>query len=336
MATSPPGQRISIVIPVHNAGEDFRHCLENLAVSEALPFEIIVVADGDSDGSWRAASEFGAKLVRLPESRGPASARNLGAGAAAGDILLFIDSDVAVPKDAVGMVAEAFRDDLGLAALFGSYDEEPLAGNFLSQYKNLFHHYVHQSANEEASTFWSGCGAVRRGIFGELAGFNEAYSRPSIEDIEFGYRLKKAGYRIRLLKGLKVTHLKRWGIVSLLRADILYRALPWSQLILREGSMLNDLNLRSSTRVSIVSVYLLILSLLLAFYLPLSLLLVAPCILVLFALNMDLYRFFRDKRGMLFAVMTVPWNWLYYFYSGLAFTIALARHRTARPVSLHD
>lgn len=332
MAPSPPAQRISIVIPVHNAGEDFRHCLENIAGSATPPHEIIVVADGESDGSWRAAGEFGATLLRVPESRGPAHARNLGAGVATGDILLFIDSDVAVPRDAVSLVAETFLDDPELAALFGSYDEEPFAGNFLSQYKNLFHHYVHQTANEEASTFWSGCGAVRRGIFQELSGFNEEYSRPSIEDIELGYRLKKAGYRIRLLKGLKVKHLKRWGVVSLLRADILYRALPWSQLILREGSMLNDLNLKISTRASVVAVCLLILSLLLAVYLPLTLLLAASCILVLFALNLDLYRFFKGKRGLLFAVMTVPWNWLYHFYSGLAFTIAFARHR----LSLHD
>jgi hypothetical protein len=125
-------------------------------------------------------------------------------------------------------------------------------------------------------------------------------------------------------------------VVSLLRADILYRALPWSQLILREGRMLNDLNLKTSTRVSVVSVYLLVLSLLLTMYRPLWLLLAVPCIIALLALNLDLYRFFKNKRGLLFALMTVPWNWLYFFYSGLAFTLALARHRNAGPVSLHE
>ncbi len=47
-----------------------------------------------------------------------------------------------------------------LAAVFGSYDDEPAAPNFLSQYKNLFHHFVHQQGSAEASTFWSGCGAI--------------------------------------------------------------------------------------------------------------------------------------------------------------------------------
>jgi hypothetical protein len=51
-----------------------------------------------------------------------------------------------------------------LVALFGSYDDAPAATNFLSQYKNLLHHYMHQTAREEASTFWGACGAIRREV----------------------------------------------------------------------------------------------------------------------------------------------------------------------------
>lgn len=336
MKTSPPEQRISIIIPVHNAGDDLRRCLQGISASDAPPFEVIVVADGYSDGSWQAADEFGARVVFLAQCRGPARARNLGARAASGELLLFIDSDVVVSPEAVGMVAGAFRHDPGLAALFGSYDDQPSAGNFLSQYKNLFHHYVHQSAGEDASTFWSGCGAVRRDVFEELSGFSEDYDRPSIEDIEFGCRLKRRGHRIRLLKGLRVKHLKRWGVVSLLRADFLYRALPWSLLILREGRMPNDLNLKTSTRLSVATVYLLTASLLLGMHQPKWLILAVPCILALLAFNHDLYRFFMDKRGFAFALVAVPWSWFYFFYSGLAFSLALARHGTGRQISSHD
>ena len=327
MTVSPPGKKISIVIPVHNAGEYFRLCLESITASEIPPEEIIVVADGDSDGSWGIAGEFGAKLLRLPHSHGPARARNLGAQEAAGDILLFIDSDVTIPGNAISQVAAVFRNDPGLAALFGSYDEEPYAGNFLSQYKNLFHNYVHQKGNEDASTFWCGCGAVQRKIFEELGGFNENYRTPSIEDIEFGYRLKRKGYRIRLVKELKVKHLKRWSLFSLLRADVLYRALPWTELILREGTLLNDLNLKISSRISTACVYLLLISLSASFRFPWLLVPAGICVVTLLALNWDLYRFFRKKRGFLFAVKTLPWNWLYYFYSGLAFSIGFVLHR---------
>ena len=327
MTVSPPEIKISIVIPVHNAGEYFRLCLESITASEIPPEEIIVVADGDSDGSWGIAGEFGAKLLRLPHSQGPARARNLGAQEASGNILLFIDSDVTIPGNALSQIVAVFRNDPGLAALFGSYDEEPYAGNFLSQYKNLFHNYVHQKGNEDASTFWCGCGAVQRKIFEELGGFNENYRTPSIEDIEFGYRLKREGYRIRLVKELKVKHLKRWSLFSLLRADVQYRALPWTELILREGTLLNDLNLKISSRISTACVYLLLISLSASFRFPWLLAPAGICVVTLLALNWDLYRFFNERRGLLFAMKTIPWNWLYYLYSGLAFSVGFVMHR---------
>jgi len=46
---------------------------------------------------------------------------------------------------------------------------------------------------------------------------------------------------------------------------------------------------------------------------------------LLFLVNLPLYRFFSQKRGFWFMMGTIPWNWLYYFYSGLAFTIGLVQ-----------
>ncbi|MGH7457305.1 MAG: glycosyltransferase family 2 protein, partial [bacterium] len=247
--------KVSIIIPVYNGGASFRGCLLGLTQAAPQPTEIIVVADGDTDGSSRLAEEFGAKVLRTPIAGGPARARNLGAREAVGDILFFVDADVVIPRDALAQIAAAFRSDPNLAALIGSYDDMPAARNFLSQYKNLFHHYVHQSAGVEASTFWGACGAIRREIFLVANGFDESYHQPCIEDIELGYRLKRAGYRIRLCKGLQVKHLKRWSFTALLKTDFFQRALPWTALILRQRQFINDLNLKTSNRVSAVLIY---------------------------------------------------------------------------------
>jgi glycosyltransferase involved in cell wall biosynthesis len=320
---APAELSLSVIIPVHNGGENFRRCLISLAAAVPSPHEVIVVADGDSDESWRLATESGAQVVRIATRGGPAQARNVGARAARGDILFFVDADVTIPADGVGYVLAAFARESALAALFGSYDDEPAAPNFLSQYKNLFHHYVHQTACEDACTFWGACGAVRREVFLALEGFDEQYRRPSIEDIELGYRLWQAGKQIRLCKTLQVKHLKRWGIISLLKADFYYRALPWTQLILRQRRLPNDLNLRLSSRFSTLLTYGLLVTAASGWWWPGAVVLAGIIILLLLALNLPLYRFFWRKRGLWFAVRTIPWHWLYYFYSGLAFALGV-------------
>jgi glycosyltransferase involved in cell wall biosynthesis len=321
---------VSVVVPVHNGGAAFRRCFDNLQAADPAPLEIVVVADGDTDGSWRSAEVAGAKVVRLASPGGPARARNEGARKARGDILFFIDADVAIPPNAVALVAGAFGADSQLGACFGSYDDEPLESNLLSQYKNLQHHWVHQTGNEAASTFWAGCGAVRRELFEDLGGFDEGYRSPSIEDIELGYRLRRAGHPIRVLKGLQVKHLKRWTVRSHLRAEFFYRALPWTDLILAEGSFLNDLNLKMASRVSVGLAWLLVLALAVAGMRPNWWPAPATAAAGLLVLNANFYRFLYRKRGGLFLLKSLPWHWFYFLYSGLAFGIGLVRHHLRR------
>ena len=321
---------VSVVVPVHNGGAAFKRCLASITAALPAPLELIVVADGDTDGSWRVAGEFGARVIRTPERRGPARARNLGAREAGGAILLFLDADVEAPRDIIKQVQAVFRERPFLAAVFGSYDEQPAERNFLSQYKNLFHHYTHQKAKEEASTFWGACGAIRREIFLGCGGFDESYVQPSIEDIELGYRLKKRGKRILLLKTLQVKHLKRWGTANLLRADFFYRALPWTRLIQRDGLWVNDLNLTRTSRISVALVFCLLFGTLEAFFVPWAVfpLLVLP--VGLLWLNRDVYRFFRAKRGTAFAIKVIPWHWFYYLYSGIAFLLGSGLHAAVK------
>lgn len=248
--------RLTVVIPVFNGSALLKQALEAMSGSLVKPFEVLVVDDCSTDDSAAVAQRYGAQVLRTERQSGPARARNLGAQAAKGDVLFFLDADVCVHPETIELVLEAFTDP-ELDALIGSYDDDPAEPDFLSQYKNLMHCFVHHTSRSEACTFWSGCGAIRREVFLSYSGFDESYARPAIEDIELGYRLTEAGRRILLDRNVQVKHLKRWSFWNLLKTDIFDRGIPWTELILRDNHMPNDLNIQLSQRVSVALVYVL-------------------------------------------------------------------------------
>ncbi len=320
--------KISIVIPSHLDGAILRKCLESLKKADPKPLEIILVVDGDFDANPYKDEGYVTKLVKTDPGSGPARARNAGVKETHGDVIMFIDSDVAIHRDTIGLTIKAFNIDKDLAAVFGSYDDNPPEQNFLSQFKNLFNHYLHQTANEEASTFWTACGAIRKDVFCETGGFsNILIQQPFMEDVELGYRLKSSGYKIKLDKSIQATHLKRWTFLSLLHADIFYRALPWTRLILKAGSLINDLNLKISDRISVLSTFSLLGCLGLSWTQPAVLLPAASIfILLLLSLNFPLYRFFFNQSGARFCFQAILWHWFYFFYSGTCFGIGMVLH----------
>jgi len=318
---------ISIIVPAYNAREHLGQCLDALLVSSYTTCEIIVVDDGSTDDTAEMARAKGVTVLQRTRQAGPGAARDEGALQAKGEILLFVDADVLVKEGTVARVAKRFTENPDLDALFGSYDDTPSEEDFLSQYKNLSHHYVHQQSSEEAVTFWAGCGAVRKEVFDRAGGFDqERYRRPSIEDIELGYRMNKMGCKILLDKALQVKHLKKWTLESLLRADIFHRAVPWSMLMLETDQIVDDLNLQWRSKASACLAGLLFIVLWLAIFRGECLYVAALLTVILVALNLDFYRFMFRKRGLTFAVLSFFMHMLYYSYSGLTFVLCWTVH----------
>ncbi|MGC8792503.1 MAG: glycosyltransferase [Bryobacteraceae bacterium] len=314
---------VSLIVPVHNGDAQLRVCLEQIRRLDPPPDECIVVDDGSSDRSPSLARAFGCRVVSTASPRGPAVARNAGAREARGEILLFVDADVLPPLDAVARVRQAFSADLSLAAVIGSYDDAPSEPGFFSQFRNLLHHYVHQNSREEAGTFWSGCGAIRREVFLRYGGFCSCFSRPSIEDIELGTRLREAGERIRLMKELQAKHLKRWTFWSMVRTDIFDRALPWTRLILRQRRMPADLNLRWRHRFSVALWTLAVALAPIAFCRPVAALVAFASASLAAGLNADFYRFLAVRRGWWFALRAVPAHGVHFLCCAAGFGLGV-------------
>lgn len=322
-----------MIMPVYNGAEFIPQSLPPLIemMHRGEILEVIVVDDGSTDGSKQIAQTIGARVLSSGGRLGPGGARNHAANTAMGDILWFVDADVVVHADASRRLAIGF-DAEQVVAVFGSYDSNPPARNFFSRYKNLVHHYYHNRAKDEAHTFWSGCGAVKRADFLSCGGFDvERYQYPSIEDIELGHRMIKAGGRIRLLRDVQCTHLKVWRFWNLIHTEIFRRAIPWSRLIVTSSEGIpNDLNVGAAeqARAGLAGILLLAILAFLMGYSSGALVLVVG-LLVLMA-NRDIAIFFYRNGGFLFAFCAVFFHQIYYLYSASAFVWVFFEHNIIR------
>jgi glycosyltransferase involved in cell wall biosynthesis len=328
--------QISVIIPTFNAERTLADCLHALDSSTYSAAECIVVDDGSTDQSVSIAKRAAAKIVSTGGRFGPARARNLGVQCASGDLVVFIDADVALQADALKRVAARFEAEKDLDALIGAYDDAPSDQGVVSQFKNLQHSFVHSEGNHRAFTFWSGCGAVKRDVFLQHGGFDESYEKPSIEDIELGYRMRKAGRKIALDPLVRCKHMKVWTLGSLLLTDVFQRGIPWTVLIFRTRCFPDDLNLRWGQRASV----LLAGSLVMSFLSGIAAAILGQTKLALWAaamgiigfsgivvLNHSFYNFLAARRGLSYLLFGVPLHLLYYFYSGVSFLLGIVIYK---------
>jgi len=321
LATSP--MRCSIIVPIHDDRGELEQCLLALRAELETTSELIVVIDGPpAEPAITVARAAGARVFALERRGGPAAARNHGATHAQGEVLVFVDADVLIRAGGLERIKQAFADDPALTAMFGSYDDSPRSSGLVSRYRNLLHHFVHQEGRAAATTFWAGLGAVRRVDFWNVGGFDAAaFTRPSVEDIELGYRLRAAGGRILLDRELQGTHLKRWTLSSMIRTDVSSRAVPWARLVLGKDRVPSELNLRASQRVSASLAILALVGAVLAFWRPVFLMLVAVALLTVASINRRFYRLLWRRGGIRLASVGFALHLLYFVYSAGSFAL---------------
>jgi glycosyltransferase involved in cell wall biosynthesis len=320
----PPS--LAVIIPAFNASKTIGFCLQSVLRSGIAKDNIVVVDDGSTDSTMELAREFGVKVVHQAR-RGPARARNFGAGMVDADILFFLDADCTLAFDALDRVGRFFTENPGIDVLIGSYDDLPAESNVLSQYKNLMHHRVHQDSAGHTETFWSACGAIRRDAFYAVGGFEERFERASVEDIHLGYRLRDAGFVAVLDPKIQVRHWKRWTALNLLKTDFLHRAIPWSLMILSGGGFQETLNISSKQRSKVILSFLTVFFALATWLYRPAIFGVISSLIGLLLLDWDQLIWLKQKRGVRFTACVLPWHWLSHLYSGIGFAVAMVIYR---------
>jgi glycosyltransferase involved in cell wall biosynthesis len=133
---------VSVIVPNYNYGRVLGQCLRALQAQTYSPLEIVLVDDRSTDDSVAVAESLGVDVISPSVNSGVSAARNLGADHANGEILLFLDSDIALAPDAVANAVALLSADQRIGAVCGNFDPVPLVRDSLvKEYRNLFRHY---------------------------------------------------------------------------------------------------------------------------------------------------------------------------------------------------
>ena len=223
---------ISVVVPAYNAQDTLDMCLAALQSQTVDPdrYEIILVDDGSTDRTVEIAEQYGVRLIRQPNA-GPAAARNRGAQAAKGQILLFTDADCAPAPDWAEHMAGAFREP-NVAGAKGIYHtrQQALIARFVQlEYEFKYARMRRMAQIDFIDTY---AAAYRRKVFLDHGGFDPAYRTASVEDQELSFRLARQGHRLIFVPQAIVYHQHDATVAEYWRRK--YGIGYWKALLLRQ------------------------------------------------------------------------------------------------------
>jgi glycosyltransferase involved in cell wall biosynthesis len=202
---SSPAVSISIIIPALNEERMIGRCLESLAklAFSRDRFEVLVVDNGSRDKTLDIAESFQNRLnLRVLQKTNVriSALRNLGARAAAGEILAFLDADCLAPEDWLDRILELTHADG--AGVLGAHYLLPEDSTWVGR---TWHYYQEAPKSGEVSHVPAGDLIMRREDFLKLGGFDESIQ--TNEDYELCERARKSGMQVRAFPRIGVVHL---------------------------------------------------------------------------------------------------------------------------------
>jgi glycosyltransferase involved in cell wall biosynthesis len=139
--------KVSVIIPVFNEVKTLSHVIRQAFLVHRKT-EVIIVANGTTDGSQRTAARLGARVMSIDEPLGHDVGRSIGANAAKGDILLFLDGDFIIPASRLRPLIKAVISgvDVALNSYSGKASASKVHKVTLSKYALntiLAHRHLH-------------------------------------------------------------------------------------------------------------------------------------------------------------------------------------------------
>ncbi len=297
---------VSIIIPNFNSGNLLKTCLDAIAAANSNSKEVIVVDDASEQPVQDMVASYGYRCLRLEKNNGQATARNEGAKLARGEILFFVDSDVAIRKNTLEKIEAAYRNQ-SVSVYQGLASKTPLNDGFGPKLLALKWYYMLKDCRE-ASYVHSHLFSIKRSVFEEIGGFNTSFTPPGCgEEFELGHRLREK-YIIHTDPELLAEH--RFQNILPRTVTLFHRAYVWAKLLTKSkrfektNASLNEV-LIGVCNVAAIPV------LIMSFWKPFLLLLFLTLTILQIILNAGFYRFLFREEGTFFMLRAIVPNMIW-------------------------
>ncbi len=216
---NPP--KISVVVCTYQGHPMLEGCLRSLQDLKYPDYEVLLVNDGGTPSVAELATRFPGVRHLPMEHLGLSAARNLGAMHAAGDIIVYTDDDCAADEDWLTYLAVGFEG--GTVDALGGPNIPPPPKTFEQACVAAAPGGPsHVLLTDREAEHVPGCNlAVRKAALDAIGGFRKRFWVAG-DDVDFCWRLEKAGYRIGFHGGAMVWHYRRFSIQGYFKQQIGY------------------------------------------------------------------------------------------------------------------
>ncbi|MEV6692138.1 glycosyltransferase [Micromonospora sp. NPDC051196] len=195
---------VSVIVPNYNYAESLDLCLRSILDQTYPNIELLMVDDCSTDQSVAVAEALGVRVLSTGSNGGCGTARNVGAAHTDGELICYVDSDLALAPDAIASAVRILRAEPAVGAVCGIQDPEPLLHDtMVSRYRGLQYHYWSLSSEGDVSFLFPAVCMIRRTVYDEIGPFNPALRQT--EEVDYGYRLTRR-HRMRLTSEVRGRH----------------------------------------------------------------------------------------------------------------------------------
>lgn len=207
--------KAAVIIPTRGGASKLHYPLDSLTQQTNKDFQVIVVVDGDIDGSAQVIDHYIAQgilnitKIVFPENQGRVAALNAGYKAATADVLIRCDDDIEMLPDYISnhLSYHQGAQEVGVMGLVHNlYPDTPHARAYGHYRDQKFREDAYTTPEEQRWHFWAANCSMSRKMFQAIGGYDDRYQLYGWEDVDMGKMLAEAGVKMILSKELEVKH----------------------------------------------------------------------------------------------------------------------------------